>query len=168
MPYSDSALQSLATTVGSRLHETNHTLITAESCTGGGIMKIMTDIAGSSGWCEGGFVVYSNRAKQRLLGVPNTILLTDGAVSQRCVEALAVNALAYSDASIAVAVSGIAGPDGGTPSKPVGTVWLAWALTGGHMHSECHHWAGGRDLVRRQAIHCALSGLLACLDHSNS
>ncbi len=163
MTYSDHALQTLAQTVGQRLQATNHTLITAESCTGGGIMKIMTDIPGSSGWCEGGFVVYSNRAKQRLLDIPESILSSDGAVSQACVEALAVNALDHSDATISVAVSGIAGPDGGTPDKPVGTVWLAWAVRGEHVQSACHHWAGGRDQVRRQTIHCALSGLLARL-----
>ncbi|RDE22346.1 CinA family protein [Motiliproteus coralliicola] len=134
--------------------------VTAESCTGGGVAHQLTALAGSSDWLEGGFVTYSNAMKQRLLGVPETVFTGPGAVSQECVEAMARGALQHSDAQISVAISGIAGPGGGTPDKPVGTVWFAWASTGGDLKSLCHRFNGDRQTVRDQAVVAAISGML--------
>lgn len=154
--FSEDALRTLAAATGKALQANGHMLVTAESCTGGGIMKVMTDIAGSSNWCEGGFIVYTNRAKQHL-GVSAQILAEHGAVSRACVEALAQAALANSEATVSVAVSGIAGPGGGSPDKPVGTVWIAWATRDGLLGSQHYLFAGDRDAVRRQTIGHALA-----------
>lgn len=161
MTSSDRDLLELARKTGQALQRAGHMLATAESCTAGGIMKVMTDVAGSSGWCEGGFIVYTNRAKQRLLGVPVEVIAEHGAVSRECVEAMAQGALENSDATLSVAVSGIAGPDGGTATKPVGTVWLAWAVRDGTLRSECSLFEGDRDAVRRQTITHALSEIIS-------
>ncbi|WP_421866812.1 CinA family protein [Motiliproteus sp.] len=134
--------------------------VTAESCTGGGVAHQLTTLAGSSGWLEGGFVTYSNAMKQRLLGVPEAVFIGPGAVSQECVEAMAEGALQHSDAQLSVAISGIAGPGGGTPDKPVGTVWFAWASTEGDLKSLCHCFNGDRQTVRDQAVVAAISGML--------
>ncbi|CAM3809172.1 CinA family protein [Parendozoicomonas haliclonae] len=157
----DRELDLLATKVGKALAAAGQMLVSAESCTGGGIMKIMTDIPGSSGWCEGGFITYTNRAKQRFLGVPEATLESCGAVSRETVEAMAQGALERSDATISVAVSGIAGPDGGSDQKPVGTVWLAWAQRGQGVRSECCLFTGDRETVRRQTINRALTEILS-------
>jgi nicotinamide-nucleotide amidase len=140
------------------------TLVTAESCTGGWIAKACTDAAGSSRWFQGGVVAYSNRLKIELLGVSEGLLAQHGAVSEPVVRAMAAGALARAGSTVAVAVSGVAGPDGGTVDKPVGTVWLAWAWRGqdGSLRIETRRerFPGGRDEVRRWAVRCALERLL--------
>ncbi len=133
-------------------------LVTAESCTGGLIGRYLTDVPGSSRWYWGGVVSYANAAKERMLGVPAAVLERYGAVSAETVVAMARGALAVSGAGLALAVSGIAGPDGGTPEKPVGTVWLATARPGGDPACVSCRFSGGRDAVRRKA---AVAGLLA-------
>jgi nicotinamide-nucleotide amidase len=137
---------------------------TAESCTGGWIAKALTDIPGSSQWFAEGFVTYSNEAKTRRLGVPPRVLGADGAVSEAVARAMARGALVRSGAQVAVAVTGIAGPGGAVPGKPVGTVWMAWAARRGrgiHVVAELKHFRGDREAVRRKTVRAALSGLLA-------
>lgn len=124
----DAVLADLAAQVGKHLLASRRVLVTAESCTGGWIGKTMTDVAGSSAWFAGGAVSYSNQLKQKMLGVRATTLAKQGAVSEAVVREMAEGALATLGGDIAIAVSGIAGPDGGTAEKPVGTVWFAWAL----------------------------------------
>jgi nicotinamide-nucleotide amidase len=134
-------------------------LVTAESCTGGWIAKVCTDRAGSSAWFDRGVVTYSNAAKHELLGVPEALIAQHGAVSRPVVEAMAAGALAHSAARYSVAVSGIAGPSGGTPDKPVGTVWLAWGTPAG-VSAVCAHFSGDREQVRAATVAAALRGLL--------
>ncbi len=153
-------LQALAWTLGARLGAAGLSAATAESCTGGWIAKLITDIPGSSGWFERGFVTYSNQAKQDLLGVGAATLDAHGAVSEATVREMAAGALARSNAAVSVAVSGIAGPGGGTPDKPVGTVWLAWAVRGAAVTAERRLFAGDRDAIRRQAAARGLQGLI--------
>ena len=136
---------------------------TAESCTGGGVATAITDIGGSSAWFDRGFVTYTNEAKQQMLGVSIDSLLRHGAVSEAVVLEMTRGCLARSDAGICVAVSGIAGPGGGSDEKPVGTVWFAWADRTGRHHSLLARFDGDRHQVRRQAVRQALSGLLALL-----
>lgn len=138
-------------------------LVTAESCTGGWLAKLCTDRPGSSRWFAHGVVTYSNAAKQRLLGVSETALDQDGAVSQSVVEAMASGAKADDPGVVTVAISGVAGPEGGTAEKPVGLVWCGWALPGGRVMSAAEQFAGDRDAVRRQALVLALTGLLSRL-----
>jgi nicotinamide-nucleotide amidase len=132
----------------------------AESCTGGGIAAAMTDLAGSSAWFDRAFVTYSNQAKQEMLGVSGQTIACHGAVSGETVIEMAEGALARSSAQLSVAVSGIAGPGGGTPEKPVGTVWFAWAVSGGRAEAVCRHLDGDRAQVRAAAVDFALAGLL--------
>lgn len=141
---------------------------TAESCTGGGIAQAMTALAGSSRWFERGMVSYSNEAKQDLLGVRATTLAVHGAVSEAVALEMACGAIAHSRASLSVAVTGVAGPDGGTPQKPVGTVWIAWGLQAGEARARCFHFQGDRDAVRQQTILEAIRGLNAHLETSQS
>ncbi len=159
------ALDDLALRAGLALRSRGWTLTTAESCTGGWIAKAITDVAGSSAWFERGFVVYGNAAKQELLDVDESVLAAHGAVSAETVAAMALGALAHSRAELAVAVSGVAGPGGGSAAKPVGTVWLAWARRGGPVHSRCLRFEGDRDAVRRQATSAALEGVLDVAAH---
>ena len=156
-------LYELAVQVGQALLARNRLLAVAESCTGGWIAKVITDVPGSSGWFERGFVTYSNAAKMELLDVGEATLAACGAVSAETVTAMAEGALAHSRAEVAVAVSGIAGPDGGSPAKPVGTVWLAWAVKGQPTRHRCHTFKGDREAVRYQAVAAALEGLLDIL-----
>ncbi|NBA95354.1 CinA family protein [Pseudomonas sp. R5(2019)] len=149
----------LASTLGERLRRLNAQVTTAESCTGGGIAEAITRIAGSSTWFEAGYVTYSNAQKSKQLGVADALFATVGAVSREVVEAMVRGARAESGARFAVAVSGIAGPDGGSPQKPVGTVWLAWSA-GERELVECRHFPGDRDEVRRQTVKAALEGLI--------
>jgi nicotinamide-nucleotide amidase len=135
-------------------------LATAESCTGGWVAKACTDRGGSSDWFERGFVTYSNESKQDLLGVPLETLAVHGAVSKQTVLAMVEGVLRNSLAQWAVAISGTAGPGGGSEDKPVGTVWLAWAGPDGWMSSRVCQFDGDRDAVRRQAAEAALSGLI--------
>ena len=149
----------LAAELGRRLQVLNTHVTTAESCTGGGIAEAITRIPGSSAWFEAGYVTYSNRQKTQQLNVPSELFETVGAVSREVVEAMAQGAQRKSLARFTVAVSGVAGPDGGSPSKPVGTVWLAWAV-GETLVSEQKFFPGNRDEVRRQTVKAALDGLL--------
>lgn len=131
----------------------------AESCTGGWLAKVCTDLPGSSGWFERGFVTYTNESKQELLGVSAETLFVHGAVSEQTVAEMASGALAHSRAQISVAISGIAGPGGGSLEKPVGTVCFGWALEGGERATESCHFHGDREAVRAQAVLHALQGL---------
>ena len=140
-------LYELATQVGIALRTRNRTLAIAESCTGGWIAKVVTDVPGSSGWFDRGFVTYSNAAKQELLGVRDATIAECGALER-------------SRADLVLAVSGIAGPDGGSPDKPVGTVFLSWALRDGPTRAERRHFAGNRDQVRLETVAAALQGVL--------
>jgi nicotinamide-nucleotide amidase len=158
---SDEALRALAEAVGRTLLAVHARAVTAESCTGGWIAKCLTDIPGSSRWFERGYVTYSNAAKQQALGVRTEDLQAFGAVSAHAAEQMASGALAVSDADIAVAVTGIAGPDGGTAQKPVGLVWLAVGRRDGPVRAEEHHFSGDREAIRRAAVATALRLLLA-------
>ena len=131
----------------------------AESCTGGGIASAITDIAGSSQWFHAGFVTYANDAKQQLLRVSPETLVSEGAVSGAVVRQMAEGALMATSADIAVAVSGVAGPDGGTEDKPVGMVWFAWAMKNGVVTTLCVQFEGDRAAVRQAAVEQALIGL---------
>lgn len=135
-------------------------MTTAESCTGGLIAGACTELAGSSLWFDRGVVTYSNEAKVDLLGVPAELIAQHGAVSEPVAMAMAQGALAKSKAQIAVAVTGVAGPGGGSPDKPVGTVWLAWACHDGLVQAERHVFGGDRAAVRSAAVRCALQGVL--------
>ena len=137
-------------------------LASAESCTGGLIAAACTDLAGSSAWFERGFVSYSNAAKTELLGVPASLIATHGAVSEPVARAMAHGALAHAHAQCALAVTGVAGPAGGSADKPVGTVWFAWATPEG-LYSECQHFAGDRAAVRSATVAHSVSRLIALL-----
>ncbi|GAB1257060.1 CinA family protein [Aurantivibrio plasticivorans] len=136
---------------------------TAESCTGGGVAHAFTAVPGSSTWFEAGYVTYSNRIKNKLLGVHQETLERLGAVSEAVVKEMVAGALSLSDAEVGVAISGIAGPDGGSPEKPVGTVWFAWQIKGQSPEAERCFFKGDRDHVRQQAIEHAISGLNSIL-----
>ncbi|HEX6992822.1 MAG TPA: CinA family protein [Gammaproteobacteria bacterium] len=160
MTVTDRDLAELAERLGAALRARSWTLAAAESCTGGWIAKAVTDIPGSSEWFVAGYVVYSNDAKVRMLGVPPATIAAHGAVSEPVVVALATHARRDSGADLAVAVSGIAGPGGGTPEKPVGTVWFAWADPDG-TRAERRRFDGDRASVRRQSVAFALRELIA-------
>lgn len=155
----DDELDRLAQALGERLLATRHMLVTAESCTGGWIAKCMTDVAGSSAWFDCGMAAYSYEAKQALLGVRPQTLEAYGAVSRETVVEMVSGALVHSGASVAVAVTGIAGPGGGSADKPVGTVWIGWKRRGGYAKAELFHFDGDRDAVRRQTVAAALRGV---------
>jgi len=149
----------LARDVGQALHAKGQLLATAESCTGGGVAQAITDIAGSSAWFERGFVTYTNLSKTEMLGVPAQLIAGHGAVSEEVAAAMARGALAHSGAHVAVATTGIAGPGGAVPGKPVGTVCFGWASAGA-VRTERLVFAGDRQAVREQAVAHALQGLL--------
>lgn len=155
----DNALFELSKQVGQALALRGATVTTAESCTGGWIAKVITDVAGSSAWFERGFVTYSNQAKQQLIGVRPQSLDAHGAVSEQVVREMATGALQAAQADYAVSVSGIAGPDGGSAEKPVGTVWFGFANHQGQTFAKKALFAGDRDAVRRQATEFALQTL---------
>jgi len=155
-------LSSLSRRTGKALKAKGQTLATAESCTGGWVAQAVTSVAGSSGWFERGYVTYSNAAKRESLGVAKKTLLRYGAVSEPTAREMARGALRKSRAGIALAVTGIAGPGGGLPGKPVGTVCFAWAR-GRTVRSETRRFKGGRASVRRQSVVHALRGLLRWL-----
>ncbi len=152
---------SWARALGEKLQAHGIMAATAESCTGGGVAYAITEISGSSAWFDRGFVTYTNQAKQQMLGVPSELILAHGAVSAEVVAAMAAGALAHSNAQLSVAISGIAGPLGGTAEKPVGTVWMGWARCGGEAQVRTHRFefAGDRQQVREQAIVMALQGM---------
>ena len=151
----DSARELLAALEGRGM-----TLATAESCTGGLIAAALTAIPGSSAVVTRGYVTYSNDAKQEMLGVPAGLFDTAGAVSEEVARAMAEGALRASGADMALSCTGIAGPGGGTPEKPVGTVWIAWKRRGGYPHAAVHHFDGDREAIRRQTVAAALRGLV--------
>jgi len=161
---SDEELHAAATAVGDRLRTARLSLVTAESCTGGWIAKVVTDIPGSSDWFDCGMATYSYEAKQAMLGVRPETLEFHGAVSRETVLEMVAGALVHSGAGVAIAVTGIAGPSGGTPEKPVGTVWIAWKRRGGYPLAESFHFEGDREAVRRQTVAAGLGGLLERLD----
>ena len=156
----DDLLYSLSERVGAVLVAGGDQLVTAESCTGGWIAKCLTDVAGSSEWFERGFVTYSNRAKEEMLGVKEATLIAEGAVSEATVAEMVGGALQRSAARCALAVSGIAGPGGGTTDKPVGLVWFAWQRLDGPCRCRRHMFEGDRQAVRLQAVQTALQGVL--------
>ncbi|KRG65125.1 damage-inducible protein CinA [Stenotrophomonas humi] len=155
----DIELDQLAARLGERLRAARDSVVTAESCTGGWIAKAMTGVAGSSDWFDSGMVAYSYEAKQALLGVRPQTLESQGAVSRETVIEMVSGALVHSGASVSVAVTGIAGPGGGSDDKPVGTVWIGWKRRGGYTRAELFHFDGDRDAVRRQTVAAALRGL---------
>lgn len=163
-----SAITERATQLGHALKARGWMLVTAESCTGGGIAAAVTDIAGSSGWFERGFVTYSNAAKQELLGVPVRLLDQHGAVSEAVAVAMAKGALAASPGDVSVAVTGIAGPDGGTAEKPVGTVWFGWAQrsASGEIRTLARRerFPGDRVEIRAATVLAALEGVMQLID----
>jgi nicotinamide-nucleotide amidase len=160
----DTELASLVEQLAAALTARGWLAATAESCTGGWIAKCCTDRAGSSEWFESGVVSYSNRAKQDLLGVAAATLAQAGAVSREVAVEMAEGVRRRSGTQAAVAVTGIAGPDGGSAAKPVGTVWFGWAVDGRPTEAECVVFAGDREAVRRQTVAHALRGLLRRLD----
>ncbi len=156
----DDELYRLAEEVGNALKQHGMMLATAESCTGGWVGEDVTAVPGSSGWFDRGFITYTNQAKQEMLGVAAATLEQHGAVSEQTVREMASGALSNSRAQAALAISGIAGPSGGTAEKPVGTVWIAWAFADGAVASEKRVFVGDRREVRQQAVERALQGLL--------
>jgi nicotinamide-nucleotide amidase len=154
----------LSAQVGVLLKSHGLMLATAESCTGGGVAQAITEVAGSSVWFERGFITYSNLSKQQMLGVRETTLRQHGAVSEMTVREMVAGALENSAAQAALAVSGIAGPDGGTADKPVGTVWFAWGMKSGETHAQRYYFVGNRAEVRAQAVRIALQGVINLLN----
>lgn len=155
--------EALAAELGEALLARGWQLAAAESCTGGWLAQAVTAIAGSSNWFDRGFVTYSNEAKQDMLGVRADSLAQHGAVSEAVVREMVVGALAHSRADLALAISGIAGPTGGSAEKPVGTVWIAWGLRDGAQRAQCFRFDGDRAAVRRQSVIAALQGALSLL-----
>ncbi|HTV84135.1 MAG TPA: CinA family protein [Dyella sp.] len=159
----DAQLTAWATQVAEEVQRNGLMLVTAESCTGGWIAKVLTDLAGSSAWFDAGVVTYSYAAKQALLGVSPDTLASAGAVSRETALEMVSGALERFAAGVAVAVTGIAGPTGGTPDKPVGTVWIGWQKRGGEASARLFHFAGDREAVRRQTVAAALIGVAKTL-----
>lgn len=155
----DNGVHELVIRIGLALADKGWTLATAESCTGGLVSSLLTDVPGSSAWFNGGVVAYANAAKRNILGVPQTILDTKGAVSREAVLAMARGAAGIFGAAVGMATSGIAGPDGGSPQKPVGTVWMAWDGPFG-VEVTRHHFNGQRGQIKAQAARMALETLL--------
>lgn len=153
-------LHQLSLQLGQQLRQRNWRVATAESCTGGGVAAAITAIAGSSEWFEYGVVSYANSAKVKLLGVSEESLAREGAVSETVVLEMVRGLLILSGAEIAVAISGIAGPGGGSPEKPVGSVWFAWGAATGEIRTEFKHFSGDRQSVQAQAVLWALDGCL--------
>lgn len=153
------AIEALAIELGAALQRKGCMLATAESCTGGGVAQAVTDIAGSSAWFDRGFVTYSNAAKSTMLDVPAELIAQHGAVSAEVAGAMAAGAQANSAARVALSTTGIAGPGGAVPGKPVGTVWFGWSVDG-VIETECQRFDGDRQAVREQAVAHALRGVL--------
>ena len=154
----------LAAQVGGLLKAHGLMLATAESCTGGGVAQAITDVAGSSAWFERGFITYSNEAKHEMLGVAQDTLLRHGAVSEAVVREMSMGAIQHSHAQVSLAVSGVAGPDGGTPDKPVGTIWFSWCIKGKVCVAHMHRLTGNRAEIRAQSVHIALQGVVDLLN----
>ena len=160
---SDEELHQLAFELGNKLKARGWMLATAESCTGGWVGQLVTAIPGSSSWYERGFITYANDAKIEMLGVPAETLATHGAVSEETASAMAAGALAHSHAQAALAISGIAGPGGGTPQKSVGLVCYGWALADGTLMSSTCRLGGDREEIRSRAVAAAMRGLIDLL-----
>lgn len=152
-------MNQLSKELGIQLSKCNWVCTVAESCTGGGVAAAITEIPGSSGWFDRGFVTYSNLSKQEMLAVPEQVITNYGAVSEQTVCAMAEGALRASNAQLSVAISGIAGPEGGSPEKPVGTVWVAWSHVMGATEAKCYFFSGNRNEIRKQCIRSAIEGL---------
>ena len=165
MKYTDKITQ-LSTEVGRLLFEKKLKLTTIESCTGGWIGKVLTDVAGSSAWYECGYVTYSDASKIRLVGVSSELIKRSGAVSEPVVQEMAQCSFASTSSDIALAVTGIAGPSGGTSEKPVGTVWFAWATRTGDCKTERKVFVGDRKRIREQTVSMALSQLILFLEEN--
>jgi nicotinamide-nucleotide amidase len=163
----DRELTDLSAQVGQALRENGLALVTAESCTGGWVAEVVTATAGSSEWFDRGLVTYSNAAKEELLGVAPETLRTHGAVSEPAVRQMATGALRASNADVALAITGIAGPSGGTAAKPVGTVFFAWCRRGAEPITMARTFSGDRESVRRQSVLFALRRLIALLGRSS-
>lgn len=161
---SEDRITALARQVGEACRLRGRMLALAESCTGGGLGEAITRIPGSSAWLDRGFITYSNAAKEEQLGVKVETLLTHGAVSEATAREMVLGALRWSRADTAAAITGIAGPDGGSRDKPVGLVWFAWCVRGGAARVESRQLQGDREAIRRQAIEIALKGLLTALE----
>jgi nicotinamide-nucleotide amidase len=159
----DTQLASLSQQTGTTLSQQNLTLATAESCTGGWVAQVVTHTAGSSTWFDRGFVTYANDAKVEMLGVNPETLAEFGAVSEETAAEMSAGALVNSNAMISLAITGVAGPAGGSSGKPVGTVCFAWCKLGQEPETEHQHFDGDRETIRRQAVVHALEGLLARL-----
>jgi len=157
---SDAALFALSEQLGRVLSARGARLVTAESCTGGWIGAVVTMVPGSSGWFDRGFITYSNAAKRTVLGVSAKTLLAHGAVSEATVLEMVDGALRLGGAEFAVAVSGVAGPGGGSPEKPVGTVCLGWGAPDGSREARTFHFQGDREAVRRQSVIAAIEGVI--------
>ena len=160
MTVNEYELMTLAQRLGQALKQAGQCLAVAESCTGGWVAKVITDIEGSSGWFDRGFVTYTNESKQEMLGVSGSTLSNHGAVSEETVREMAQGVLQHSRADYSLAISGIAGPSGGTPYKPVGTVCLAWASRDGWLETRQEIFNGDRNQVRMQAVRAALQRVL--------
>jgi nicotinamide-nucleotide amidase len=161
-------LEILAAQVGALLRANGQKLATAESCTGGWVAQCLTAVAGSSDWFDRGFVSYSNEAKNEMLGVEIDTLLTHGAVSEATAAAMAAGALRHSRADWALAITGVAGPGGGSPDKPVGTVCFGWAARDGRIETQTRHFSGNREQVRAQSVAHALDGVLQRAAHCSA
>jgi nicotinamide-nucleotide amidase len=161
---SDELLTTLATLAGARLQARGMLLATAESCTGGWVAEAVTAIAGSSAWFDRGFVTYSNEAKQDMLGVRKATIELHGAVSEQTAREMAAGALGHSRAGIALAITGVAGPTGGSVEKPVGMVCFGWATKAGAVDAVTRQFDGDRRAVRRQSVIFALQGVIERLD----
>ena len=151
-------LEKMVAALGQSLRSRRCRMATAESCTGGLVACTLTDVAGSSEWFEGGVVAYDNRVKMRLLGVPEEILVRHGAVSRACVESMVRGVCTLMDVPVGLAISGIAGPGGGTPDKPVGTVWVAWQ-SAGRVWSRDFSFDGSRREIKMQSMRAAIAEL---------
>jgi nicotinamide-nucleotide amidase len=155
---------SIAQYLGQTLKAKGLLLATAESCTGGWVAEVITSIPGSSSWFDCGFVPYSNESKQEMLEIPAQLIREAGAVSEAVARLMAENTLRNSQAQVSLAITGIAGPDGGTPEKSVGTVWFAWSGLDFETLAECAHFTGDRHAIRAQSVEFALKGLLKMLE----
>lgn len=164
MTTADARIEDLVRRVAASLAACSARIAVAESCTGGWITKCLTDMPGSSAWFGYGFVTYSDASKVELLGVSPDSIAAHGAVSEEVAEQMATGARLVSAAEVVVAVTGVAGPDGGSEGKPVGTVWLAWAGPGVQLRSRLFHFTGDRESIRRQSVAAALEGVLQQLD----
>lgn len=149
--------------IGDKLKSQQLQLVTAESCTGGQLAQTITSVPGASQWFERGFVTYSNLSKQQILGVDQTLLKQYGPVSEEAVLAMAIGALNKSPAAISIAITGLAGPDGGTNETPVGTVWAAWVRKNSFQKTQRQHYTGDRLIVRYAAVEFALQTLLSLI-----